>query len=271
MIHAFDIAAAVPTNEHTERFFTLRLIERQAGKALAEAKASVGEELIQIRMDLGSDEEAWPRWLEEQARRSVEIGLEPLTDRTARNYMALARFRTTAGKRFPDLMSMSVACLYPVVTLADRDLADLAENGVPLQDGSRRPLSEATARDLKRAASAIRAASKPPATPVDPFEKAMEAVKALGPLTDAQRAQLAEVLGITCEPPKPEESATPPENVFRLRAEGGASARQVRPATPPPVPAPAPATPTVDGVVQQALPGVLRSINQLGALTRIGS
>jgi len=98
-------------------------------------------------------------------------------------------------------------------------------------------------------------------------------VKALGPLTDAQRAQLAEVLGITCEPPKVEEPATPTENVFRLRDDGGASAGQVQPATPPatltppvPAPAPAPSTPTIDGVLQQALPGVLRSINQLGSL-----
>ena len=77
----------------------------------------------------------------------------------------------------------------------------------------------------------------------------MKAVRALGALSDTQRAQLAELLGITCEPPK--------ENVFQ-------------PATPPP-PAPAPiaapsAPPTREGVVQKALPGILRSINQLGAL-----
>jgi hypothetical protein len=52
------------------------------------------------------------------------MGIEPVTDRTARNYMALARFRATSGKRFPELMTLSISCLYPVLTLPEGALAD---------------------------------------------------------------------------------------------------------------------------------------------------
>jgi hypothetical protein len=257
MLNAFTMTAATAVDQHTERFFTLRRIEGEAAEALAHAMADTGDQLLQIGSEISNKgEKGWQIWLARQAREARIRGLEPITDRTSRNYMSLARFRATAGKRFPELMHLSVACLYPILTLPERDLADIAANGVPMRDGTRKPLADATARDLKLAASDLRATTKgvaPHAEPTDPFEKAMKLLQGLE-LTDAQRAKLAEVIGLQPAPPAP---LTPPEPRSLPKDLLDVEKAPVAPV--------APKSPPLENVFQ-SLPNVMRALGQLGSL-----
>ena len=188
----------------TEQFFSLRHLERENAQALAVAMAEVGAQLIEIKEALAARRLPWGAWIDAQAARAKSEGLKPLSARTARDYMALARFRAAIGRRFPRFFDLEPSCLYPVLTLPDADLKKLDEEGV---DG--KPLESVGSRQMRKAASALRAARspkkpKPAPTRAELLQKALAAVQALGSLSDAERRAVA---GAVVDPAPPERRA----------------------------------------------------------------
>ncbi len=194
--------------QHTERFFSLRRLEVEAARTLADAVADVGDQLNQIQADLAADADGptWTAWLESQRDRAVAEGLPAMSERTARDYMALARFRTVIGVRFPELMHLDPACLYPIIRLPEEEIARLVQEGIELPTGERSPVAAATSRQIKSAVKKTASAPAPTPSRAETFRKAMEMLKSLGGLTEAEQAEVAELV-----PAKEPEPAPAPE------------------------------------------------------------
>lgn len=195
-------AASIATK--TDEFFALRKKELAAAKTLAGRMAAVGRKLIEIKdaLDRGPDKTAWMEWLKSQAARARREDLPAMSDRTARNYMALARFAQDFGNRLPIFLHLEPACLYPLLTLGEDDLAELANRGVPTNSGDRVPLATASKRQIEWAAKSIRDGRRPPAPSggkIAPSRVTWEAVLAYlaaTPITVEQAAELADAMTI---------------------------------------------------------------------------
>jgi hypothetical protein len=192
-----------PAAHRTDRLFSLLTLERKAAAALSHLMADIGDQLIQIHDEILADGGAWRDWLALAAREAAARGLHPLSERTAAQYMALARFRRTSGERFPLFMHLDVACLYPVLTLPDPVLEEFQSKGIPTPGGERVPLADATARQVAWAASEARGprpagparpaappCPTPPATRDGKFALALKLLDECGELTDGERSLL---------------------------------------------------------------------------------
>ena len=79
-----DVLADPEIQSHTQRILALQVEERQARQKLGPVIAAIGAELIAVKeaLDKTPDKTAWLRWLKNHVH---------YTDRTARNYMEVAR------------------------------------------------------------------------------------------------------------------------------------------------------------------------------------
>ncbi len=224
MIRFLEQSAVV---RHTERFFTLRKLEQQAGRSLAEAAADVGDSLIQIKDELAREgTQTWTEWLAHQAEHAREQGLEPIAERRAREYMALARFRIATGERFALFLHIDPACLFPILSLPAEQVGNLLENGVKTSTGlpsrsldpsragegtakagATKPLETATRAEVRAAVAELKGTSTGAAAPVkaatqtraDKLAAIKKQIAALGDLSDAERDELLAVCGVPAE------------------------------------------------------------------------
>lgn len=182
----------VSVEQHTDRYFTLRHMEREAGASLADAIADVGDQLLQIQGDLPLNQ-PFVLWLAQQNDRAREEGLDPISDRRAREYMALAKFRMRMGERFALFLHIDPACLYPILGLAEGEIEQLLKNGVTTENGAAAPLETASRDEIRAAVASMKGSPKAPAVPTraEQLQKLLKAIDSLGPLTEEEKRQVA--------------------------------------------------------------------------------
>ena len=185
-----ELASRSAIASHTDRFFDLRRLEVAAGRTFSGAQADVGDSLIQIYEELGGGIK-WTHWVAEQAERARSEKLPTLEERTARDYMALAKLRRRLGERYLFLMHLDPACLYPIATLPDAEIAKLADEGI---DGV--PIEEATSRQIRAAAAHLRGHETATAasTREQTLAKALQMIASLGELSDDEKARFQAVV-----------------------------------------------------------------------------
>jgi len=133
----------------TRRILALQGEERQARQKLGQVSAAIGAELIAVKeaLDKTPDKTAWLRWLKSHVH---------YTDRTARNYMDVARLAKNR-KTFSDFSDLEPSVLYRIAALPDAIAATLTPDTL-LTDpktGKQRPLKDMSARELDRALDAL--------------------------------------------------------------------------------------------------------------------
>ncbi len=176
----------------------LLAVETAAGERLAIAMADLGAALLREFEKRGK--KGFAAWIRSLRAAALKRGLTPLTAGTARQRIRVERFRRATKERFPSLITLKVSKLYPIVSLGDQELSFLVAAGGLRKDGTRVAIGEATARDIKRAAAAIRAINGTSGvrarTPADPFEQLMKLVDAIGPMTNVQIERLTAATGL---------------------------------------------------------------------------
>ncbi len=130
----------------TQKILALEKKSKTLVKQLGNLYADIGDELIAVkkRLDDSGSKTAWLRWLKDHVH---------YTDRTARNYTDLARFRQKNRKTFSDFLHLPVSCLYHIAALPDeprRKIRPDTELPVPGTNGSK-PVEDMSARELDRA------------------------------------------------------------------------------------------------------------------------
>jgi hypothetical protein len=156
----------------TEKLIDLLRKEWNLGRSLASMKADVGEQLIRVKRALKQRRVKWLDWLSGVQEALRARGLTPLGEASVRAYMRMARFR----RHHPDLAGVYLGldpwALCAVLTLPRPALEEFARAGVPLKNGARAPISDATVQQLRWAARRARAAAKGLPPPPDPAPKA---------------------------------------------------------------------------------------------------
>jgi hypothetical protein len=196
-------------------------------RTLAELRADIGDQMVEIQEALGEEGVPWEAWLAEQRRLAQERGVEPLSERAVRLYLQAARFR---ARHAPELaaayLQLEPSALREVAALPAAVLEQFRQEGVPTAGGRRVPLGEATTRQFAWAARHARAvlrgepapapdtapaeapAPQPPAlAPQEEFAKAMEHLLRAGPLTLEQVECLVETAVSAVTAGAPEETA----------------------------------------------------------------
>jgi hypothetical protein len=190
----------------TEGLLELLKAQVEHRRSLAELRADVGDQLLEIQEGLVEAGIPWETWLREQQRLAHERGVEALSERTVRRYLQAARFRQ---RHSPEVaatyLMLEPSALREVATLPEEVLREYARDGVPLASGARVPLGDATTRQLAGAARASRTggdpaprparAAEPPApSPDEEFEAAVRHLARAGKLSADKVERLIEII-----------------------------------------------------------------------------
>ncbi len=176
----------------TETVLSFLLLKIKSCVELLYADADLGAALIAVEEEIGA--EMLPAWIDDLRPRAIERGIRhPLTLDNARRCIKTERYRRAAGPRFKKIVERGDSYVRPIITLPETDIDDLVGKGIPTKTG-RVPVEEATVRQIKEAAKAVRrrnGTSGPTAkAPKSHFELAMEHLQKAGALSDEQMRQL---------------------------------------------------------------------------------
>lgn len=152
-----DVLETPEIRRRTQRVLALKEKARQARAGLANIIADLGDELIATKAALykASDKKTWLRWLS----RNVDF-----TNRSAENYMNVARLRKRFETRFESLARLGEGALYLIAALPERLIQRLIRDPRLLspKTGKLTPIEDMDVGDIKKALKIYKDGRMPP-------------------------------------------------------------------------------------------------------------